>query len=486
MKFETALMENKRRLQKALEGAEDVVYKEFWCGNTRLLLAYTDNMVNGEAVQQAVLTNLMQRQAFGGTAAFLQENAIAVGEIKQVATVEEAVVGILWGDTLLLADGDRIALEITTKGWPNRGVGEAKNEVALQGPKDAFTEIGAYNIVLVRRRIKDPSLQVHRMRIGRRSKTDVALLYLKDVVRPEILAQTMEKLEQIDVDAITDSGQIVQWMEKRRGLFPTMQLTERPDKTASSICEGRIAILADNAPTAILVPATLNVFFQAADDYYARWEVMSLTRMLRFVAAVAATALPGLYVALVVYHPHLIPAPLALKIAAGRASVPFPTVVEVLLMELAFELLREAGIRLPSPVSSTIGVVGGIVIGQSAVEAGLVGPAVVILAAFSGICSFAVPNLALVNALRVMKLVLLFAAAFMGLYGFYLGCLALLVSLCATESFGIPYLFPFCGGEANDGNDWQDTFWRMPLGWMKKRPIFASIKNRWRVGRKQK
>lgn len=486
MKFGKDLMENKRYLQEALNGAEDVVFKELWCGKTKLLLLYTDNMVNNEAVQQAILTNLMQRQDFGGTATFLQENAIAVGEIKQVATVEEAVVGILWGDTLLLADGDEMALEITTKGWPNRGVGEAKNEVALQGPKDAFTEIGAFNIVLVRRRIKDASLQVRRMRIGRRSKTDVALLYLKDVVRPEILDETMKQLEQIDVDVITDSGQIVQWMEGKRGPFPTMQLTERPDKTAASICEGRIAILADNAPTAILVPATLNVFFQAADDYYARWEVMSLTRMLRFVAAVAATVLPGLYVALAVYHPHLIPAPLALKIAAGRSSVPFPTVVEVLLMELAFELLREAGIRLPSPVSSTIGVVGGIVIGQSAVEAGLVGPAVVILAAFSGICSFAVPNLALVNALRVMKIVLLFSAAFLGLYGFYLGCLALLVSLCATESFGIPYLFPFCSGEASDGSDWQDTFWRAPLGWMKKRPIFASMKNRWRVGRKQK
>ena len=486
MNFEKNLANNKRRLQEALSGAEDVVLKDLWCGKTQLLLAYTDNMVNNEAVQQAVLTNLMQRQEFGGTATFLQENAIAVGEIKQVRTVEEAVVGILWGDTLLLADGDDAALEITTKGWPNRGVSEAKNEVALQGAKDAFTEVGAFNIVLVRRRMKDPSLQVKRMRIGRRSQTDVAVLYLKDVVRPEILAETMRRLQEIDVDAVTDSGQIVQWMEGRRGLFPTMQLTERPDKTAASICEGRIAILADNSPTAILVPATLNVFFQAADDYYARWEVMSLTRLLRFVAAVAAAGLPGLYVALVVYHPHLIPSPLALKIAEGRSSVPFPTVVEVLLMELAFELLREAGIRLPSPVSSTIGVVGGIVIGQSAVEAGLVGPAVVILAAFSGICSFAVPNLALVNALRVIKIGLLFAAAFFGLYGFYLGCLALLVSLCATESFGIPYLYPFCSGEANDGTDWQDTFWRAPLGWMKRRPIFATIKNRWRVGRRQK
>ena len=229
MNFEKNLANNKRRLQEALSGAEDVVLKDLWCGKTQLLLAYTDNMVNNEAVQQAVLTNLMQRQAFGGTATFLQENAIAVGEIKQVRTVEEAVVGILWGDTLLLADGDDAALEITTKGWPNRGVSEAKNEVALQGAKDAFTEVGAFNIVLVRRRMKDPSLQVKRMRIGRRSQTDVAVLYLKDVVRPEILAETMRRLQEIDVDAVTDSGQIVQWMEGRRGLFPTMQLTERPD-----------------------------------------------------------------------------------------------------------------------------------------------------------------------------------------------------------------------------------------------------------------
>ena len=481
----SVLAENENMLRQAFAGAQDIVFKTLWCGKTKLLLLYGDNMVNNDAVQQAVLTNLMQRQEFGGTAQFLQENAVAVGEIKQIFSLEEAMDGVLVGDTVLLAEGDKAALQITTKGWPNRGVGEAKNEVSLQGARDAFTEVGAFNIVLVRRRIRDPRLQVQRMRIGRRSKTDVAILYLKDVVRQEVLAETCKKLKDIDVDAVYDGGQIQQWVEKRRwSPFPTMQLTERPDKTASAICEGRIAILTDNSPFALLVPATLNVFFQAADDYYARWEVMSFTRLLRFIAAALAAGLPGLYVALAVYHPDLIPTALVLKIAEGRANVPFPTVVEVLLMEFAFELLREAGIRLPSPVSSTIGVVGGIVIGQSAVEAGLVGPAVVILAALSGICSFAVPNLALVNALRLVKLFLLMMADFFVLFGFWVGGILLLVHLASLESFVIPYLYPFCGGEKNGGEDWKDSLWRVPLHWMKQRPIFARQKARRRIGGK--
>jgi len=300
------------------------------------------------------------------------------------------------------------------------------------------------------------------------------------------LEETLKRLAEIDTDAIIDSGYLQQFIEGSfLSPFPQLQLTERPDKTASGIYEGRIAVIVDNSPFVILVPATLNVFFQAADDYYEQWEIMSFLRLLRFVGAAAAATLPGLYIALVVFHPNLLPTALALKIAGGRANVPFPTIVEVLIMELAFELLREAGLRLPSPASSTIGIVGGIVIGQAAVEAGIVGPMVVIIAALTGICSFAIPNVALVNSVRLIKYLIIILSSCFGLLGFWLGILLILSHLSALSSYGIPYLFPFCSGSVNSYSDLKDSLIRVPLIFMKKRPIFAKKDSVIRLNRKK-
>ena len=456
----------------------DDVVKRFFCAgknvNKKIFMVYTDNIVDGATIEDFIMTNLMTRYDEENSLEELMEKAIAIGELEKEYDFEKLFDAVLLGDTILLMDGADYGLVASTKGFPGRGVPEAATEVVVQGPKDAFAEIGSKNIVLIRRRIRDTRLKVKRMRIGSRTKTDIAILYMEDIVRNEILEKVQKSLENIKTDGIFDSGMLEQLIEKNKfSPFPQLQLTERPDKAAASIMEGRIAVVVDNTPFAMLFPTTLNVFFQAAEDYYERWEIMSFIRLIRFIAAFIAISLPGLYIALTSYHPNLLPTTLAVKIAASRQDIPFPAVVEVLIMEIAFELLREAGIRLPSPVSSTIGIVGGIIIGQSAVEAGIMGPVVVIVGALTGICTFVIPNSPFVAGIRLSKYIVIGLSAALGIFGFWTGLLFVLIHLASINSFGIPYLFPFCCAEITGYSDLKDSIFRLPLFMMKKSPVFA-------------
>lgn len=475
-------------IENAFQNCGDIVKRRFFVGEKKeiaVYMVYTDNIVNGSAIEESILTNIMNRCRIDGKKEGmlkrLNEEVIAIGEMTEVKTFQEIFDAVLLGDTILLMDGNDIALQASTKGFPSRGVSEAKTEVVVQGPKDAFTEIGATNIVLIRRRIRDTKLKVKRTKVGKRSKTDVAILYMEDIVRKEILQEVENRINQIDIDVILDSGYIDQLLENRwLSPFPQLQMTERPDKASSALLEGRVVIVIDNTPFVVIAPATLNVFFQAAEDYYDRWEIMSFIRLIRYCAGFLAVALPGLYIALTVFHPSMIPTNLALKIAETRQNIPFPAVGEILIMELAFELLREAGIRLPSPVSSTIGIVGGIIIGQAAVEAGIVSPSVVIVSALTGICTFVIPNIALVSGLRLTKYVVLLFSAILGLYGFWLALILMLIHMASLKSFHIPFLYPFCSASVNDYNDLEDSIFRLPLWFMKKRPIFSNDKHRQR------
>jgi spore germination protein len=455
-------------------------------GKTRLFMIYTDNIVDGDTIHDFIMTNLMGRYKEcneNGILEVLMEDIIAIGELSKITELDQAFDAVLLGDTVLFMEGNEFALQASTKGFPSRGVSQAQTEVVVLGPKDAFLEVMATNIVLIRRRIRDTKLKLKRKKIGTRSKTDVALMYMEDLVRPETLKIIEKQLDTMSLDGVLDSGYIEQLLEKSwLSPFPQLQMTERPDKAASALLEGRIVLVIDNTPVVVMLPVTLNVFFQAAEDYYDRWEIMSFIRAIRYVAAVVGIALPGLYIALTVYHPELIPTALAIKIAATRQNIPFSVVGEVVIMELAFELLREAGIRLPSPVSSTIGIVGGIIIGSAAVEAGIVSPSVVIVSALTGICTFVIPNISLVSGLRLSKYLAIFLSAIFGLFGLWIALLLVLAHLCSLTSYGIPFMYPFCSASVNDDMDWEDTIFRLPLRKMKRRPIFTKPSARGRKG----
>ncbi len=478
-RLSTRLDENIKTIKTAFKDCDDAVMREIRFGKDNGLrgyIAFIDNVIARSVIEDPVLISIMSRTQIGAGPRLAQrliDEVIAVGECKAVEEDKAVFDAMLIGDTVILVDGDDKAIVISTKGWPNRGVNKAETEVVVQGPKDAFNEVVSINTVLVRRRIRDTRLKVKRLTAGKASNTTITVMYMEGVARQQVVEDVMARIKKLKTDIIPDSGYFVELTEKSNLTpFPTMQLTERPDKTASALNEGRVAVIVDNTPFAILVPATLNVFFQSAEDYYDRWEIMSFLRLLRYVAAVIAVCLPGLYVALTVYHPSVIPTALALKIAATRGNVPFPTIVEVLLMEIAFELLREAGVRLPSPVSSTIGIVGGIVIGQSAVEAGLVGPAVVIVSAIAGICSFVVPSPAFVSAIRIVKYLVLVLSSVLGLFGFWLAVILIIVHLAGLKTFGIPYLFPFCSGYVNGWGDLKDSLIRLPFVMSRKNSFF--------------
>ena len=405
----------------------------------------------------------------------IKEGGLTTADLREESDMEAIAGAIMAGDTAIMVDGAAVAVLVATKGFPNRGVPETNTEVVVQGSNEAFSEVVRINTALLRRRIKDPGLKVKQMQVGRRTLTDIALCYLDDVVRKEVLAQAIKRIENIDIDGILDCGALEEFIEEDyQSPFPQTQITERPDKAASAILEGRIAIVVDGSPMVILIPVVIDSFFQSPDDYNQRWEIMSLARILRFVAAFFALALPGLYIAITTFHPNMLPMMLAFKMAAARESIPFPAVMEVLIMEFAFELLREAGIRLPRPVGSSIGIIGGLIVGDAAVSAGIVSPIVVIIVALTGIASFAIPSYSLVAAFRLSKFLIIALSAALGLFGFWIALLILLIHLASLKSFGLPYLFPFAAGDVNGFTDFKDSLLRLPIIFMKKRPIYAN------------
>ena len=484
--FSSSLDKNIHQIEQLFKECDDLIKRKFPIGENKSVwayIAYIDSMVDRQVIEQSILEPLIigVRQVLPkleevqkSLMDFIKDGGMATAEISTVQTLEDVCTAILSGDTAILLEDNAEALIISTRGWPNRGVQEPDAEGVVRGSKEGFSESLRVNTVLIRRRIRDTKLKVKQMRVGTRSKTDIAVLYLDDVVRPDILQELMQRMQDFRVDGILDSGQLEQWIEDDwKSPFPQMQVTQRPDKTASAILEGRIAIIVDNSPFVLLVPTTLNCFFQSSEDFYERWQIMSFVRIIRYGAAFLATVLPGLYIALTLYHPAMIPTNLMLSIAISRKGVPFPVIVEILIMEIAFELLREAGIRLPEPIGSTIGIVGGIIIGQAAVEANIVSPIIVIIVSLTAISSFAIPSNSLAVAFRLTKYLVILLSSIFGLYGFLLGILILLTHLSTLKSFNIPYLAPYAALPPLYQDDIKDSLLRLPSFLLTKRPIFA-------------
>ena len=354
------------------------------------------------------------------------------------------------------------------------------------GPKDSFNESLRTNTALIRRRVRDTRMKVVQLRIGTRSKTDVALMYIEDLAKDEVVKEIKKQLDELNIDGIFDSGMLEQLMEQdSKSPFPQYQLTQRPDKAASGLMEGRIVLVVDNSPEVIVLPVTLNIFFQASDDYYNRWEVATFARILRYISSFIAIGLPGFYIAIANYHPEILPTPFMLSIVSAREGVPFPVVVEVLLLELAFELLREAGIRLPGQLGGTIGIVGGLIVGQAAVDANIVSTIVVIVVAFTAIASFSIPNESFSGVFRLLRFSIMLVCAIWGLYGFFLGFLAIAIHLMKLQSYGIPYLFPTVSATVEETDPWEDYMVRLPIRRMIFRPWFTKDGAKKRQGRRK-
>ncbi|GHU74540.1 spore germination protein [Clostridia bacterium] len=481
MRLSESLYTNKAYFDKLFKDCGDFVSHEFDLGDTKVYIAYIDMMTNRETIDKHIVEPILRAPITNNLLDYLKKRGLSTADVSETDDIDEICNAVLTGDTAIITDAIPKALVISTKGFPNRGIPSAEIEVVVLGSKEAFSEVFRFNTALLRRRIRDTRLKVKQVTIGTRSRTDIAVVYLDDIARRSVVRDILRDLNEIRTDAIFDSGYISQFIESRPfSLFPQTQVTERPDKASAAIMEGRIVIVVDNSPFVVIVPATLTTFFQSSEDYYEKFQIMTFLRALRYACAFIAATLPAFYIA-ALYNPSEVSALLVFKMAQARAHVPVPAALEVLLMDIGFELIREASIRLPSPIGSTLGIVGGIIVGQAAVEAGLVSPIVVIIISLTGIAGFAIPNVSFVASIRLVKYFLILSTWFLGMFGFYAGVLVVLTHLASLSSFGIPYIFPICSSEVGK-TDLKDTIFRAPLFHMKKRPFFAAPANNIRQG----
>ncbi len=464
-----------------------MVFREWRIGGEQgfdAALIFVEGMVDKTVINEEILRPLMfeveETKVDKATSNeefyhFILKSALSVADIKEVEEYDTSVFHLMAGMVVFLIDGFSKAILIEAKGWEHRGITEPETETIIRGPRDGFSETLRVNTALIRRRIRDPNLKIETIQIGRRTKTDIALLYMADIAEPKILDDVKGRLNDIDTDSILESGYLEQFIEDTwLSPFPQVQATERPDEVAAGLLEGRVGILTDNTPFALLVPATLNSLMQSSEDYYQRWLIGSFTRLIRFFANFLALVLPSLYIALTSFHPEMIPTRLALSIAASREGVPFPAFMEAFIMEGAIELLREAGVRLPSPIGQTVGIVGGLIIGEAAVSANIVGSIMVITVALTAISSFAVPTYDVAIAFRLLRFFLMIMATFLGLYGIILGLMIILSHMATLKSFGVSYLSPWSPFAPSD---LKDSLIRSPIMAMRKRPSFMSTKD---------
>lgn len=484
------LEENIKAYQALFKDCADIKMRTMCIGQEKkrkCFLAYIEVAVSNMLLENTALGRLFA--ALGKVPEnqindVLEDNSLGISDVTPYDYVEDAAQGMLTGDAILFVDGYPHALKIADKGYPGMGVQEPDSEKVIRGSKEGFTDSIKTNTALIRKRIRSPRVKVQEVKEGLRSHTSVDLVYMEDLAYPSVIEEIKRRLAEYEIDGVLDSGVIEQLAEKKwYSPFPQFQTTQRPDRAAVAILEGRVVLLCDNSPAALILPTDFNSFLKTSDDYYNRFGVATFARILRYLAAFFSMALPGLYLAVTNFHTQILPTPLLLSFWEARIGVPFPAALEVILMELSFELLREAGVRLPGAMGNTIGIVGGLIIGQAAVDANLVSPIVVIVVAFTALCSFSIPNEEFAFAFRLLKFYIILMSAWLGYFGFLLGLFTILIHLSRLESFGIPYLMPFVGADLSGYEDERDSIWRAPLRRMRRRPIYAKRDQRVRLKR---
>ncbi len=471
------LEENLKVIKGILSDSSDVTFHEFNFGHDRSFkgaLIFFSSMVDKNEIHKNILQPLMYDSLLLKKDVemdfteidTIRKNLISITDTQKVTLLSDLLDNLLVGSTILLVDGAKGALVIRSQKMEHRSIEEPGTEAVVRGPREGFNENADVSIALIRRKIKDPDLCIEKYIIGNKSKTDVYIVYLKNVANPKLIEEIRARLSRIKIDAILESGYIEQFIEDAPySIFPTISNSEKPDKIVSKILEGRAAILVDGTPFALVVPMLFVESFQSGEDFYSRPFLSSIMRIIRFLSYIISTLGPAIYVALTVFHQELIPTQLLISIAAGRERVPFPAILEALLMLLTFDILREAGVRLPKAVGQTIGIVGALVLGQASVEAGLISPIMVIVVSSTAIASFAVP--AQTDSGTILRYFFLGLAGLAGGFGIIMGLLATLIHLSSLRSFGVPYLWPVV---PINFSYLKDVFIRMPIWTMNKRP----------------
>ena len=470
-------------------GADDLIRREVSLPpeNIPCVIAFLDGIVNKELLNAGILTPILQPEPYCAekSPADIRERLLrrflCVSEVKTLSDGEEIRAELYTGGIVVLAAGMEGALILRLDGFMRRDPGAPLNDRTVSGPRDSFTESLPGNVGLVRKKLPDPRLRVRKMLCGRRTRTNIALLYVEDIAPPERVREVEARIRKIDIDGILASGYIAQLTERTGGSpFPTYREIERPDIAVAALLEGRIVVLCDHSPLALSFPTIFPELLQAAEDYYEKPTAGTFARLLRWVCFFLAISLPALYVALVSFRPEILPYDLLVTIAGLRSEVPFPVIWETLFIEFAVQIIIESALRLPEPLGQTIGVVSGIIVGQAIISASLATPMVLIVVELANICTFCIPSFSLSVAVRILRLCMVFPAALFGIFGFSLSWMFLLVHMQSLDSMGVPYLAPFA---PNVPTDRKDAALRVPLRDMLHRPRSIGCTNSRRARR---
>jgi spore germination protein KA len=445
-------------------------------GNRTVHILYLDSLVDKKAIDEFIVESVRQNAFAEGPASSGGGRYMRVIPLSApyAAVREQTVQAAVSGQCVLVDEARERICFIDTWEAPGRQVEEPKSEPTIRGAHEGFTESVRINIGLIRKRILHPSLRFEQMRIGSRTGTSVVIAWMENLAPTALVQEARRRLRAIRTDGVLESSYLEEYIQDRvLSPFPTILNTERPDKTAAHLLEGKVAILTDGTPYVLIAPLTFFDLFSSSEDYFQRADIATFIRWIRFISFFVAVFAPSLFVAATTFHQELIPTELLISLSAQREGVPLPAFLEVMLMEIVFEIIREAGLRMPRAVGQALSIVGAIVLGQAAVEAGLISAAVVIVVAVTGITNFVVPVYSFGMSQRLLRFTFILLAGFMGLFGVLCGALALIAHLVSLKSFGVPYMTPLA---PVDQSDWRDVLARAPRPWMDPNRLPASVR----------
>lgn len=462
------LMANIEEIQSIFCETPDLVVRKFVikASQRQAALIYLSGITDSQVIYNHVLKPLLFEK---GTDPNEKDLRVSLGQIKESKLWHEIESAILNGECVLFVENGTGAFIYNTPLFPKRSIEESPVESSLLGAHVGFTEAGGDNVALIRNYIHNRELKINEITVGKRGKSKLSILYLADVANQVVLKELEDRIKIIDVDAVLNAGALAEYIEDDPySPFPQLLVTERPDFAASEILQGRIVTVVDRSPSVIIGPVTFDSFFKAIDDYSARWMVATFIRLMRYFGFFIAIFLPAIYIAIISFHVDIIPLKLLLSLGESRERIPFPPYIEAFIMELTLEMLREAGIRLPVRIGQTVGIVGGIVIGQAAVEAGIVSNIMVIVVALTAIASFIIPNYEMGSAIRIIRFPMMIIASFFGFVGIIVGFMIIIAHFISLESLGMPYGSPFAPLRFQD---WKDALIRLPQWSIQKRPL---------------
>lgn len=474
------LQENKLLLQQLFESCSDFVMKEFEIEKGIPALAvFVDGLTNTDVLNDA-LRSLMIVESGEPDIQSLNKNALPVSQTQKAENYKEFLMSVLSGDTGILIEKNNTAILLGVRGATTRSISEPETEAVIRGPREGLVESIRTNTSMIRRKLKTPRLKMKSVTVGKLSNTSVVITYIDGIVDPALVDEVVARIDKINIDAILESSNIEELIQDNvYSPFPQIRYTERPDTICAAILDGRVAILVDGSPFAIIAPSVFWDFMSATEDLYERFMFSTLLRWLRYLFLIVSLLTPAIYVAAITYHHDLLPTSLMRSIAGSREPIPFPAVVEALILEITFEGLREAGVRLPKTIGQTVSILGALVIGQAAVEAGIVSAPMVIVVSITGIASFTIPRFNGAIAVRVLRFPFLICGSIFGVFGIIMLGMIIIGHMANLRSFGIPYLSPAAP------MNWQSlkaVLIKEPLWQSTRRPIYLPLQDRIKQG----